>query len=542
MPEISTSDVKVADSARTAQPTVLEVPVTIQGSKPVEGQEKRELFTETTKTTLVFANGAVVNLASRLLAGQCVFVRNENSGREILCKVLESRPAGPTNYTDLEFTAHDPNFWDAPAIPSTKTVQPAEAVEPASPITPTQPILIVQPEHVNESDPRSEAQRKIDAAVAGLSSTEMMESSASAVENLPAPVIEDTEEEPAAPAPETPEVMSNHEPAPVPEHALEDSSDHPREQENIPELDDAEVAGHLATLIAMDDKPKSHRETASGVTKEAQPNVPPEQPSQQDVTSAPARTRAAAISTLELRLRTLPFIGALKKPAVIGIAASVLMVATVGIAWRVKHNLSIRNTKGLSAASSTVKQPAQPATTQTPASTMGPGSVASGQAAEKSPQPNGTQAGPGSAMGQNSATNADAHGPVAGSNAANKAGGPAVISVKASIPGSNRVVLAKPKQRKESATASLEIVPPKIVSQSQPGIPTWAQGIDTDGVVKLDALIDEKGNVTETKPLSGPRALQREAQRVVALWVFEPAMEGGKPTATHMVLTVQFQM
>jgi len=132
MPEISTSDVKVADSARTAQPTVLEVPVTIQGSKPVEGQEKRELFTETTKTTLVFANGAVVNLASRLLAGQCVFVRNENSGREILCKVLESRPAGPTNYTDLEFTAHDPNFWDAPAIPSTKTVQPAEAVEPAS--------------------------------------------------------------------------------------------------------------------------------------------------------------------------------------------------------------------------------------------------------------------------------------------------------------------------------------------------------------------------------------------------------------------------
>jgi outer membrane biosynthesis protein TonB len=59
--------------------------------------------------------------------------------------------------------------------------------------------------------------------------------------------------------------------------------------------------------------------------------------------------------------------------------------------------------------------------------------------------------------------------------------------------------------------------------------------------VQIDALIDEKGNVRSTRPLSGPRLLQHAAERAVALWIFEPALTDGKPTATHMVLTVQFQ-
>lgn len=81
----------------------------------------------------------------------------------------------------------------------------------------------------------------------------------------------------------------------------------------------------------------------------------------------------------------------------------------------------------------------------------------------------------------------------------------------------------------------------RIISQSLPSFPPWAKGLDIDGVVQLDALIDEKGNVVETKPLSGPHALQCAAARAVALWIFEPALSDGKPTATRMLLTVQFQ-
>ena len=485
MPEISTSNVKVADSARTAQPTVLEVPVTIQGSKPVEGQEKREIFTETTKTTLVFGNGAVVNLASRLLAGQCVFLRNENSGREILCKVLESRPAGPTNYTDLEFTAHDPNFWDARPVQSVPPAQPVQTGEE----TPSS----------DSSEQKSDAQKKIDAAVASLSSTAMMESSTPTSEDFPAavPAEEDSEPEHAASVPSV---------AP-PERAPEQAAGIAHEEVNQPEPNDAADAEHLAALIAMDGKPKPNRESPAASTKQT-PDAAAAPSAQQDSTSSTAPTKTTSISTLELRLRTLPFVAALKNPIGIGIAASLLIAATVGIAWHVKRGSSARsNATRPSAASTPPKQQAQPAIAQNSSAPTPTHAAASEQIPAKDSE---------------------------------KA--PAVISVKASIPGSNEAIVAKPRHRKANEASSQDIVPAKILSQSQPGIPSWAQGIETDGIVQLDALIDEKGNVKETRPLSGPRALQKEAERVVALWVFEPAMAGGKPTATHMVLTVQFQM
>jgi Gram-negative bacterial TonB protein C-terminal len=484
MPEILTSGAKAADSARTAQPTVLEVPVTIQGSKPIEGQENREIFTETTKTTLVFGNGAVVNLASRLLAGQCVFLRNENSGREILCKVLESRAAGATNYTDLEFTAHDPNFWDAQPVQAVPVVQP------------------IQSEVTQSHEQKSEAQTKIDAAVASLSATAMMESSTPSSQDFPAPVSADEEEEPEQSSPESAVAPAEH----VPEIAHEDAIE--------PEPNEAADAEHLAALIAMDGKAKPNRESSSPATKQTQPDVVPALSPQQDITISPVASKGTSISTLELRLRTLPFAGALKNPIGIGIAASLLIAATVGVAWHVKRGSPVSNNMNRpSAVSAPQKQQAQPA-----------------------------QA-PNAAIAQNSSAPAPTHAapsePIAAKNSEKE---PAVISVKASIPGSNEAIVAKPRHRKANDASSQDIVPAKILSQSQPGIPSWAQGIDTDGIVQLDALIDEKGNVKETKPLSGPRALQKEAERVVALWVFEPATAGGKPTATHMVLTVQFQM
>src|ERR1700723_1236629 len=123
----------MADSARRDQATVLEVPVTIQGAKHVEGSEQRQIFTETTKTTIVFGNGAVVNLSSKVTQGQCVFLRNERTGREILCKVLEWRQVAESGYVDLEFTTRDPNFWDGLAAgPLVVPAPPVAVVTPRS--------------------------------------------------------------------------------------------------------------------------------------------------------------------------------------------------------------------------------------------------------------------------------------------------------------------------------------------------------------------------------------------------------------------------
>src|SRR5580658_7759061 len=106
----------MADSAGRDQATVLEVPVTIQGAKHVDLSEQRQIFTETTKTTIVFGNGAVVNLSPKVTQGPCVFLRNQRTGREILCEVREGRQVAESGYADLALTTRDPNFWDAPVM------------------------------------------------------------------------------------------------------------------------------------------------------------------------------------------------------------------------------------------------------------------------------------------------------------------------------------------------------------------------------------------------------------------------------------------
>ena len=86
------------------------------------------------------------------------------------------------------------------------------------------------------------------------------------------------------------------------------------------------------------------------------------------------------------------------------------------------------------------------------------------------------------------------------------------------------------------------MIPPRIVWKVQPGFPPWAKKIDVgDPVVTLDALIDEHGNLAQSRVLSGPRALQHAAQQAVGLWIIVPAEANGKPVATHMILTVEFQ-
>src|SRR5208282_4806066 len=142
----------MADSAGHDNADVREVPVTIQGAKHVEGSEQRQIFTETTKTTIVFGNGAVVNLSSKVAQGQCVFLRNERTGREILCKVLEWRQVAESGYADLEFTTRDPNFWDAPVMQ-----QPAVAAPVVAPVAPAPKPAEVQEKVLGVSDPAPDA-------------------------------------------------------------------------------------------------------------------------------------------------------------------------------------------------------------------------------------------------------------------------------------------------------------------------------------------------------------------------------------------------
>ncbi|MGC1902594.1 MAG: hypothetical protein WA715_02130, partial [Candidatus Acidiferrum sp.] len=101
-----------ADDANKPQPVPLEVPVTVNGARTVEGSDKREPFSESTQTVLVFANGAVIRLSSAVAAGQLLFLTNDKTKKEVVCQVVKSKNyRNVSGYVELEFTEPVAGFW-----------------------------------------------------------------------------------------------------------------------------------------------------------------------------------------------------------------------------------------------------------------------------------------------------------------------------------------------------------------------------------------------------------------------------------------------
>jgi len=94
------------------QPVALEIAVTVNGARAVEGSDKREPFSETTQTVLVFGNGAVIRLTSTVAPGQLLFLTNEKTKKEVVCQVVKSKNyRSVSGYVELEFTEPATGFW-----------------------------------------------------------------------------------------------------------------------------------------------------------------------------------------------------------------------------------------------------------------------------------------------------------------------------------------------------------------------------------------------------------------------------------------------
>jgi hypothetical protein len=101
------------DNIQARQQTVaLEVPVTVNGGRAIEGSDQREQFSESTKTVLVHGNGAVIRLNSPVTPGQLLFLTNERTKKEIVCQVVKSKSHDHlSGYVELEFTEAVAGFW-----------------------------------------------------------------------------------------------------------------------------------------------------------------------------------------------------------------------------------------------------------------------------------------------------------------------------------------------------------------------------------------------------------------------------------------------
>jgi TonB family protein len=111
-PELQNSPTPSPNSTQKVQPVALEIAVTVNGARAVEGTDKREPFSETTQTVLVFGNGAVIRLSSSVAPGQLLFLTNEKTKKEVVCQVVKSKNyRSVSGYVELEFTEPAVGFW-----------------------------------------------------------------------------------------------------------------------------------------------------------------------------------------------------------------------------------------------------------------------------------------------------------------------------------------------------------------------------------------------------------------------------------------------
>jgi periplasmic protein TonB len=84
------------------------------------------------------------------------------------------------------------------------------------------------------------------------------------------------------------------------------------------------------------------------------------------------------------------------------------------------------------------------------------------------------------------------------------------------------------------------VKPPRLLERVAPVYPLLAKQAHMQGVVQIDAVIDEHGNVVEVKAVSGPPLLIPAAMAAVEQWRYEPTYLNEQAIAVQFLVSVTF--
>lgn len=87
-----------------------------------------------------------------------------------------------------------------------------------------------------------------------------------------------------------------------------------------------------------------------------------------------------------------------------------------------------------------------------------------------------------------------------------------------------------------------DIVPPKKIGDVAPVYPEEARDAGIQGIVIIEAIIDPRGNVTNTRVLRSIPALDQAALDAVTQWKYEPTLLEGEAVPLVMTITVNFSL
>jgi periplasmic protein TonB len=86
------------------------------------------------------------------------------------------------------------------------------------------------------------------------------------------------------------------------------------------------------------------------------------------------------------------------------------------------------------------------------------------------------------------------------------------------------------------------VKPPRLIFGPAPEYPILARQSRIQGIVLIDAIIDEHGNVIGEKIVSGHPLLVQAALKAVSQRKYEPTILDGEPTPVDLTVEVTFRM
>jgi len=116
------------------------------------------------------------------------------------------------------------------------------------------------------------------------------------------------------------------------------------------------------------------------------------------------------------------------------------------------------------------------------------------------------------------------------------------VEFSAEFPGIVKPVAAPVTHSKGPVRVGGRVRQPKVIKQVTPRYPPLARDAHITGEVVIDAIIDEHGNVTEMKVLSGSPLFYAAALEALREWKYEPTYLNDEPVSVQLIVTIQFRL
>ena len=520
-------------------PVAFEARVTVTGARP-SSEGTRDLFTEETRTILVFVDGAVIQLAAGVTVGQLLFLTNKNTSEEVVCQILQKRVFRPTVcYVEVQFTEEKPNFW---GVSFDKEMAGAVEFKVGEQVAAQETTgdgrgPAVAPRSEQEVE---ELKRQVETLRQQLQELETRKAQEAARQEL-APL---------------------NDPVPVPSNAVASIAAEPAGREQtasgetllMPAARGGKKAPRWAVPMALPGREMTDAERDSAEELLPQPEL--------DFSQVPSAVPAGEIDP-----------GSIYKPKGIPphqmrqIALGVALAAVLGIgiyakAWTLFPMLKTAAAHVVRQAKNAVSNRGGAKASAPVTGGSGTGTASATAAPAKSAPTNDAPAGQTNGTVPSNNTETAARAAVDTGAAAADSGPSAGVADPTSErrrpePGegkktasrrekanlSNRasrsIAAAEPKPVQAMA-ADEPVMAPKLVHAAPPVYPPNAMLNYITGDVRAEFVVGADGKVGEVKVISGPKALRDAAIEALRKYEYAPGTQGGRPIAARTTATVKF--